>query len=371
MLRPGSVLRVTLLIPTLGRSGAEKQMTLLACGLPRDRFDVKVIALTRGGPFEDDLKKAGVPVDVIGKKWRLDFSSLSQLKQRLLADPPDILHTWMFAANSYGRLVSPKDRRWKIIVSERCVDSWKSRWQLWIDRWLVSKTDWLLGNSASVVEFYKQQGLPTDRMSVIPNAVSAPPQPAVSKADFLKQLSFPPETKLIGYVGRLAKQKKIETILWGMQVLRQADASTRLIIVGDGPERAALEQHARDIEVADFVRFLGHREDASQLLHHLDAFWLASSFEGMSNSLMEAMASGVPAIASDIPPNRELIRHGEHGYLVNIGDGVGYAQYSMQLFREPDLRTRLANAGRMRMETEFSLERMIQTHVDLYERLTR
>jgi glycosyltransferase involved in cell wall biosynthesis len=100
-------------------------------------------------------------------------------------------------------------------------------------------------------------------------------------------------------------------------------------------------------------------------LHHLDVFWLASSFEGMSNSLMEAMACGLPVIASDIPPDRELIRHGEHGFLVNVGDGVGYAQYTTKLWREPELRQTIASAAKMRMQSEFSVERKVAAHVEL------
>jgi glycosyltransferase involved in cell wall biosynthesis len=360
---------ISFLIPTLDRSGAEKQLTLLACGLPKDRFQVEVIVLTRGGPYEDDLRQAGVRVTVFGKRHKLDLGILRSLRRRLREQPPDILHTWLFAANAYGRLALPRNRGFKVVVSERCVDSWKSTWQLWLDRRLIGRTDRLLANSHSVADFYKQEGIPESVISVIPNAVAVPPAPAISRPQLLAELSLPEDVKLVGYVGRLAKQKQLETLLWGLQVLRQADDKSRMLIIGDGPEREHLEVYAREVECADFVRFLGHREDASSLLHHLDAFWLASSFEGMSNSLMEAMACGVPVIASDIPPNRELIRNGEHGYLVNVGDGVGYAQYTAKLFRETELRQSLANAARIRMEADFSVERMIAAHVQLYDSL--
>jgi glycosyltransferase involved in cell wall biosynthesis len=207
-------------------------------------------------------------------------------------------------------------------------------------------------------------------MTVIPNAVVPPPQPALSRAEFLNSLGFAPETKLVGVIGRLAKQKRVDDLLWGMQVLRQADPTARMVIIGDGPERANLEQHARHVEVAGFVKFLGHRDDAASLVHHLDAFWLGSSFEGMSNSLMEAMSAGTPVIATDIPPNRELISHGVHGYLPNVGDGVAFAQYSVKLFGDPRLRQQLVAAARDRMHSEFSVDRMIERYVSLYEKLT-
>jgi glycosyltransferase involved in cell wall biosynthesis len=363
------LIRVTLLIPTLDRSGAEKQLVLLAAGLPRDRFSPEVIALTRGGPLAVDLERANVPVTVLGKRGKFDPRTLRILKKRLRDNPPDVLQTWLFAANAYGRLASPKSRTFRTVVSERCVDSWKARWQLWLDRRLIGRTDTLLANSDSVARFYENQGVPRSLITVIPNAVVPPPAPAISRAEFLKSLGFAPETKLVGLIGRLAKQKRVDDLLWGMQVLRQADQSARMVIIGDGPERANLEQHARDVEVSEFVKFIGHREDAASLVHHLDVFWLGSSFEGMSNSLMEAMSAGTPVIASDIPPNRELITHGVHGYLANVGDGVAFAQYSVKLFGDAELRQSLAAAASDRMRAEFSVEQMVERHVNLYERL--
>jgi len=337
--------RVTFLIPTLDRSGAEKQLVLLATGLPRDRFAPEVIVLTRSGPLEEDLHRAGIPVTLLGKRGKVDPRTLRSLKKTLRENSPDILHTWLFAANAYGRLATPKRRSFRTVVSERCVDSWKARWQLWLDRRLLARTDVLLGNSESVAKFYEEQGIPRSLISVIPNAVVPPPQPAMNRSEFLKSLGFAPETRLIGVIGRLAKQKRVDDLLWGM--------------------------HARDVEVADFVKFLGHRDDAASLVHHLDVFWLGSSFEGMSNSLMEAMAAGTPVIATDIPPNRELITHGTHGFLPNVGDGVAFAQYTVKLFGDAELRQKLVAAARDRMQGEFSVDRMIERHVHLYENVLK
>ena len=98
------MIKVSLLIPTLDRSGAEKQLTLLATGLPRDEFDVNVLALTRGGPYEDALREAGVPVTLLGKRWKFDPLAFRRLKRWLTEHSPDVLHTWLFAANAYGRV---------------------------------------------------------------------------------------------------------------------------------------------------------------------------------------------------------------------------------------------------------------------------
>ena len=120
------------------------------------------------------------------------------------------------------------------------------------------------------------------------------------------------------------------------------------------------------MESISHVRFLGHRSDAASLLHHADVVWLASEFEGMSNSLMEAMACGRPIVATAIPPNQELIQHGTHGYLVNVGDTAGFAQFTLKLLNDSDLSSRLETASRERVATELSVPRMIERYVELY-----
>jgi len=293
------------------------------------------------------------------------------LRAELAKQQPDILHTWLFAANAYGRLLCPRSANAKPyrVVSERCVDSWKSGWQLWLDRKLIGRTDRLIGNSNAVRAFYADVGYSDKQLTVIPNAVEAPPQPTEDRPAFLKQLQLPDDARLVMHVGRLAKQKRVDDLLWGAQLLRQADERAYFVIVGDGPERDRLIHRAEELEVAKHVRFLGHREDAASLLHYADVYWLGSDFEGMSNSLMEAMACGKPSVVSDIPPNRELIEHSKEGYISAISDGAGFAQFSLKLFNDAELSRTMGEAAGRRMRDEFSVERMIGRYAELYREL--
>ena len=118
-----------------------------------------------------------------------------------------------------------------------------------------------------------------------------------------------------------------------------------LLLVGDGPERANLLELARHMSCDHLVRFTGHRDDAARLIGLFNVFWLASDFEGMSNSIMEAMAAGVPVVASDIPPNRELVVDGQTGFLVKVGDSVGMAQFADRILADPTLAERLGDGG--------------------------
>lgn len=359
------MIRLDLLIPTLVQSGAEKQLVLLARQLPKSEFDIRVICLTSGGPYEELLTAAGIPVKIIGKRFQFDPMALYRLRRTLRDRDPQILHTWLFAANSYGRMAVSRRQSTRVIVSERCVDSWKN-WQLAVDRRLVGRTDMLVGNSQAVIDFYRPLGYAESQLRVIPNGVETPERPRCTRAEFLIELGLAQESKLVFVVGRLALQKRVADLIWSMQLLRQADARSHLIVIGDGPQRGALEQLAREVEVTNHVRFLGHRSDAASLLHHADLVWQGSEYEGMSNSLMEAMSCGRPLIATAIPPNQELIRHGVDGFLVNVGDSAGFTQYSLKLINDPTLGDQLGNSARDRIRERLSVQFMVEGYASLY-----
>jgi glycosyltransferase involved in cell wall biosynthesis len=360
------VTHLLLLIPTLDRSGAEKQLTLLATRLPRDEFDVHVVALTRGGPFADELAAAGIPLTVLGKRFKFDPAAYWKLKRLLRERPPDILHTWLFAANAYGRLAAGPQPSFPVLVSERCVDTWKAGWQLWLDRKLAPRTTRLIGNSRSVAEFYREQGFPAERLAVIPNGIDLPAAPLADRDVVRRELEIAPGAHIVGYIGRLARQKRVMDLIWAFELIRVMEREVIFLIAGDGPERPRLERFVHDLEIADRVRFLGHRSDAQRVLAACDLFWLASDFEGLSNSVMEAMACGLPVVASDIPPNRELVIHGETGFLVPVGDRVAFVQFAQKLLLDRPLAAQLGAAGRERIGRVFSVERMVDAYARLY-----
>lgn len=367
-------LRIAYIVPTLDQSGAEKQLSLLATHLG-DGFTPHVFALTRGGPYEKMLEAAGIPLTVIGKRWKLDPRALRRLTAALKQFQPDILHTWLFAANAYGRMAAKALPNARVIVSERCVDRWKAGWQLRVDRWLLPRTDLLVGNSQSVADFYEQQGVPREKLVTIPNGIDIPPTNALpsaaERATWREQLGFSPESFVVGHVGRLATQKRVRDILWAVETVRQIRPSLKLVIAGDGPERQSLEQFAYDTHLMDHVRFLGHRSDASAISSQLDAFVLASSFEGMSNSLMEAMAWGCPVVASDISPNREMVTHEQTGLLYPVGDTIALMQALRRYLDEPELRDRCARAAREYASQSWSISSMVKAWEQMYQKISQ
>ncbi len=363
--------RILHIIPTLDRAGAEKQLVLLVRGLPADAFDVHVCALTRGGPLLDDLAAAGIPATVLGKRWKLDPPAWFRLRRFIAGLKPDLVHTWIFAANSYGRSAAFSCGVKRVVASERCVDPWKDWWELAIDRYLARRTDRIVVNSPGVREFYAGRGLPAEKMLVIPNGVPAPDPPAASREEILAELGLPLGTRMLGLVGRLWPQKGVKDAIWAADLLKRVRDDAHLLVIGEGPYGRALRRFRDCVEIADRVHFLGHRDDVPRLMPHFDVLWNTSLYEGQSNSIMEAMALGVPVVASDIPGNRDLVAPGETGYLVPAGTSgrAALAKHTNDLLSDAALLRRLGDAARRRVEHEFSVVGMVGRYVELYHQL--
>ncbi len=361
--------RILQIIPTLDRAGAEKQMCLLAKGLPREEFEVHVCALTRGGPRASELTEAGVPLTVIGKRWKLDPRAFWRLKKQIARLQPDLVHTWMFAANTYGFAAASMCGVKNIVVGQRCVDPWKSRGQLLFDRMLARRSRAVVVNSEGVRDFYIERGTPAERVRLIPNCVEMPPVPVGTRQQLLAELGLPADSRLIGLVGRLWPQKRVKDGIWAADLLKVIRDDVHLLVIGDGPQREQLARYRDQVRIGDKVHFLGERGDVARLMPHFDLLWSTSGYEGQSNVILEAMAAGVPVVATDIPGTRELITSGETGYLVPVGDRAAFAKLAERLLNNQALAEQLAAAARLKVCEQFSVVRMIERYTELYREI--
>ena len=353
----------------MDRGGAEKQLSLLAMNLPRDEFDVRVFLLTRDGPRSQSLRESGVDVTVIGKRFKLDPTALFRLKKALVDFAPDVAHTWLFAANSFGRVAAKMAGVPVIIASERCVDPWKTRLHFWIDRRLARSSDALTTNSQGVVDFYAGHGIDSGKFHVIPNGIEPLRQTKIRRETAFTRMNVPPGNRLMLAVGRLWPQKRYRDLIWAAELVATVLENTTLVIIGDGPQRGELLRHRDAVTTPGRVRFAGQRDDVADLLPHADVYWIASEYEGQSNGVIEAMQAGLPVVASDIPGNRDLVVHSETGWIVGLGDTADFARQTLGLLENADEARRLGQAGRQRIATEFTVPAMVGRHADLYRKL--
>jgi len=361
--------RILQIIPTLDRAGAEKQLVLLAGRLPRDEFDVHVCALTRGGPLAAELDAAGVPTTVIDKRWKLDPRAYWRLARHVRRVRPDLIHTWIFAADAYGRAAGLACGVPHLVCGLRCVDPWKSGWQLAVDRWLARRTSRIVANSPGVRDFYVAKGLPAERIEVIPNGVEPLPPSPVSRHELLAELGLPADARLVGLVGRLWPQKRVKDTIWAADLLKVIRKDVHLLILGDGPLRNRLWRYRDQVEIRDLVHFLGERDDVARLVPHFDVLWSTSAYEGQSNAIMEALSAGVPVVATDVPGTRDLVVDGQTGYLFPVGNRAMLAKHTNRILDDADLARRLGDAARRRMAEEFTVDKMVGAYAALYRKI--
>lgn len=363
------MLNVLQIIPTLDRSGAEKQMVLLAKGLPRDRFRVEVAALTRLGPLEGELREAGIPVTLIGKRWKLDPFAIGRLVKFLKAKKFDVVQTWIFAANTYGRLAARMAGVPVVVTAEMAVDLWKGKGQLEVDRRLARWTDRVVGNSQAVVDFYRQAGLPESCLAMIPSGIAVEDPPTVDPAAVRAGLGLAPDAPLVLFAGRLAPQKGVADLLAAVDLLQHVRPDIQTLIVGDGPLRDQLEETAESFDLTRRVHFLGHRDDVPRLLAAADLLVLPSLYEGLPNVVLEAMCFSKPVVATAAPGTTEVVADGRTGLLVPLHNAPALAQAIRTILEDPALAQRLGAAGRDRIVSEFPIDTMIDRFAALYEQL--
>lgn len=360
------------MIPTLDRGGAEKQLALLACGLPKSDFEVHVCTLTREGPLAQVLEAAQIPIHPIHKRGKLDPLALMRLTKLMRRLRPDLVHTWIFAANAYGRAAALRAGVRVIVGGERCVDPWKSGVELTIDRYLAKRSRCIITNSSGVRDFYAAKGIAKEKFEIIPNGIAMPsgsPANARTREQWSEELDLPTSAHWIAAIGRLWAQKRLKDVIWMMDILKVVGDDAFLLIVGEGPEREKLERYVWKTEMEDRIRFLGERRDVPALLPHLSLSVLASGYEGQSNAIMESMAAGLPVVASDIPGNRDLVVEGQTGYLFPVGDRGEFSRAVHRVLSDRDLAKRLGEQGAQRMRHEFTIEQMVSRHADLYRKL--
>lgn len=375
---PRTVLHV---IPTLNVGGAEKQLALLLAGLDRARFRSLVACTTAAGPLAAEIAASGVPVRVLGKRRRVDPGLVWRLGRWMRDLRPDLVHTWMFTANTWGRLAAVLGRvRAPLVASERCVDLWKGSLHRGIDRLLALATRRILANSEAVARFLSErERIAPERIRVIHNGLDPRqaellrPRPAAEVDDMRRDLGLPPGALVLGDVSRIDAKNGLLT--WVSVVERLSSRHPALAGVHAGgavlpAERAyarRVEEEVRRRGLGSRVRLLGLRRDLERVLPAFDLFLHTSAMEGFPNSVMEAMAAGLPVVATAAGGTPELVLEGETGFLAPVGDVERLAERASALLADPERRRRMGEAGARRVRHTFSLPRMVDATARVYE----
>ena len=184
-----------------------------------------------------------------------------------------------------------------------------------------------------------------------------------------RELGLDPHDFVIGAVGRLMPVKGVEIFLQAARMLKDRGRSAKFLVAGDGPLASALQSLAREIGLADDVRFLGHRKDSHDILGLLDLFVLPSLSEGIPLVLLEALALSRPVVATNVGGIPEVVEDGRSGVLVPAGRPDELARGCLTVMDDPALAQRLGQAGRVRVEDAFSADAMAEKVTHIYRTL--
>jgi glycosyltransferase involved in cell wall biosynthesis len=287
----------------------------------------------------------------------------------LQAFAPHVLHTILWSGNSYGRLAAIGLRLPVVITAERNVIA-RPAWQVAVERLLDRWTDVYVVNSRAIAEgLIGRERLPGAKMRVVHNGIDLAQLPpfAPDRAAARRRLGFDAGRRLVAQVGRLEPQKDYPTFLAAAARVAAALPDVDVVVVGEGALRQELEALASRLGLAGRVRFLGLRHDVPALLGAVDVLALTSLYEGLPNVVIEAMATGAVAVATDVGGCRELITPGESGLLVPPGDVEAVTGAILQVLGSEELARRLATAARRRIEGEFAIEAMVEKTVAVYD----
>jgi glycosyltransferase involved in cell wall biosynthesis len=370
-------IRVTYLIGSLNLGGAERQLVRLVNGLDPDEFDPSILCLFSGGILEQDLRN-NVSCQALslhrlsetGIRLRgvLGARLLISLYRRLSRERPDILHAIMPSAYVLAGLTGWLARVPVIVAGRRALVTLHSYPHL---RWRIASR---LANRAITVHLcnseavralaIERERLDPRRTEVILNAVELdlPDQHLRLPTEWIPMEAGPKAAMIANLIPYKGHRVMIEALA---QVVRR-HPSLKVVLFGDGPERQALETLVVTLNLRPNVVFAGSRPDAPRYLHLFDFALLCSLEEGLPNAVMEAMAAGIPVVASNVGGVPELVRDGEHGRLVPAQDPQALADAMTWLVEHPEERARLGRNAQVRMRTEFSSQTLVQRTQALY-----
>jgi sugar transferase (PEP-CTERM/EpsH1 system associated) len=371
---PGERISVIHLITELSTGGAQIALLRLLTGLDRDRFSPAVVCLYNGDTtIARQIRALCIPVTDLGMtaKWRWD--ALWRLCCLLRRERPTILHTWMFHANVPGRIMG-RLVGVPIIITSRRNENIGGHLRETLNRWTSRLDDRVIAvcESARQAEI-KRARVPPDKVVTIYNGIdperfiTSDPQPP----EVRKILGVPAKAPLLGLVARLHRQKGLGDLLTAVAWVRERVPDVRLLLIGEGELRDELEAQARALGLSGAVIFAGTRTDVAEIVAALDIFVLPSLWEGTSNAVLEAMAAGLPIVATAVGGTPEVVVDGVTGLLVPPRDPSALAGALVTLLHDADLRHRMGRAGRERVKQYFSLERMVRRTEALYEELLR
>jgi glycosyltransferase involved in cell wall biosynthesis len=369
---PVRPLRLTFLVRSMERGGAERQLMVLARGLRRRGHEVSVVVFYAGGPLEEELRAGGVRVRAVGKRGRWDVLSFFTRLHRLLREErPHVLHAYLPTPNVIAAALRPTMPGVRVVWGQRASnldlnhDDWLARA---VDRLTIALSrfpDLVIVNSRAGFAHAASIGYPVKKMVVIPNGIDTDHftvDRAAGRA-LRDAWGLRDDERVVGLVARVDPIKAHDVFLKAAAALASERADVRFVCIGDIGDATyaeAMRTLAGQLGLAERLVWAGGQSDMRAVYNALDIACLSSTAEGFPNVIGEAMACGLPCVSTDVGDAAWLLD--DQTLLAPAGDWTAFADRIRQLLlRAPDDLARLGAAARERVASCFSVASLIRT----------
>lgn len=350
--------RLVFLLQDLKFGGTQRQTLELVRLLDPSRFQAEVWLLAGGDELAPLARSFAIPLVWLSRQAQAGPAALVKLWQRLRSHPVDLLALLTVVPNIWGRLLG-RLARVPVIVGNCRGGAAPGKQH---ERWLWPLAHQIICNSKALQErLTGRYGVPPDRIAVIPNGVDS--------GFFQPPAEEPQGAPIILAVARMVPEKDHDTLIRAFGSVAGAHPQAELWLVGAGPREEAIRQLAQQLVPAGRVRFLPGQADLRPLFHQANLLVLSSVAEAMPNVVLEAMAAGLPVVATRVGGLPEMVVPGQTGWLVSPGDVAALAAALSQALEDPATRRALGRAGRERVLRDFSLEQMGRRYTEVFTRL--
>lgn len=360
--------RILHIIWSLDLGGAEQVVVDLVRNLDRKIYTPVVCCLNDKGRNAPRVEKEGIKVIAMNKAPKFDLFLILQLVRLIRREEIDLIHTHLFTANLWGRIAA-----WiagvPAVSSEHGMDVWRSPFHLKLDSMLTPVSKRMIFVSEGVRKFYAAKNPSLNgRGRVVYNGINiglfADHETTPKKAKHA--LGLPPDTKVVGIVGRLVPEKAHEDFIDAVRILLEEDPSIIGLVIGEGECEKALHKKVYDLGLDKSIRFAGYRNNLQDLYPAMDVFVMSSLREGMPLTMLEAMAAGVPVVATEVGGIPECIRDKQSGLLVPVRNPRALAGAIRKILTDNGLRQTLIAGAKADVSVRFSIERMVDDHEAIY-----
>ncbi|WP_437812806.1 glycosyltransferase family 4 protein [Sorangium sp. So ce1078] len=371
---PGQPAKVAHVVLSLNVGGLERVVLRLLERTARDRFAPVVCALEEPGALADELARLDVPLVVLARRPGLDPGLPVRLAAWLRREEIRLVHTHNPGPHLYGAIAAglaraaslPGGGGPRVVHTKHGRNYPKQKRKVLVNRLAAALTDRVVAVSddARAVALEVERLDPAKVVTILNGVdtdVFRPGDAGAARA----RLAVPGSGYHVGCVARLSPEKDHATLLAAFARLREVRPDAHLSLIGDGPLRPALEQQAARLGLGGAVTFTGTRGDVAELLPAFDVFALASLTEGISLTLIEAAAAGLPIVATRVGGNPEIVEEGETGLLVAPGAPETLAA-ALEAVAVREDRAAMGMRGRARVIERFGMDRMIRAYEDLY-----